>query len=396
MRLLFVVQRYGASVAGGAEQFCAQMATRMVDRGHSVDVLTTTARSYVDWANELERGSTVIEGVHVHRLPVARPRDNELFSALNARVLAGHRPMPLHLQHAWMSMQGPFVPDIAPWLTQHASAYDVAAFYTYLYYTTWAGLPAAASLVPTLLHPTAHDEPPIHLPLFDLMFRLPHGFGFLTPEEATFVRRRFRSHRTSAITGIGIDLDPQADGARFRERMGLEDRPYLVYVGRLDPHKGSTELFDYFRVYKERNPGPLALVAVGEPVVVPPEHPDVFLTGFVDDQTRRDAVDGALALVQPSYFESFSLVLVEAWAQRKPALVQGRSDVLVGQSRRSGGGLPYVGYAEFEAAVDVLSSDGDLRARMAAAGRRYVERHYRWENVLDRYELLLDRVVLAA
>jgi glycosyltransferase involved in cell wall biosynthesis len=220
--------------------------------------------------------------------------------------------------------------------------------------------------------------------------------GFLTPEEAEFVRRRFRSPRTSSVTGIGVDLDLAADGARFRERMGLDDRPYLVFVGRLDPHKGSVELFDYFRKYKERNPGPLALVAVGEPVVAPPEHPDVFLTGFVDDQTRRDAVEGALALVHPSYFESFSLVLVEAWAQRRPAIVQGRSDVLVGQSRRSGGGLPYTGYAEFEAAVDVLTQDGDLRVRMAEAGRGYVERSYQWANVLDRYESLLHRVGQAA
>jgi len=52
-----------------------------------------------------------------------------------------------------------------------------------------------------------------------------------------------------------------------------------------------------------------------------PPHPDIFMAGFVSDELRNSALAGALALVQPSYFESFSMVLAEAWAMRRPALV---------------------------------------------------------------------------
>jgi len=69
--------------------------------------------------------------------------------------------------------------------------------------------------------------------------------------------------------------------------------------------------------------------------------------------------------------------------------VQGHCDVLEGQCRRSGGGLPYRGFAEFEAAVDLLVEDGPLRDRLGAAGRRFVEERYRWDAVLDRYERLV-------
>ena len=166
----------------------------------------------------------------------------------------------------------------------------------------------------------------------------------------------------------------------------MGDRPYLLVVGRVDPHKGSQELYDFFVAYKQRHEGELALVVLGEQVTDLEPHPDVVLTGFVDDVARRGALAGAWAVVVPSYFESFSMVLSEAWAARKPVLVQGRSDVLTGQARRSGGGIPYTGFAEFEAAVEILAEDGGLGRSLGLAGRRYVEDRYDWEHVLDRYE----------
>ncbi|MGH9164159.1 MAG: glycosyltransferase family 4 protein [Acidimicrobiales bacterium] len=390
MRLLFVVQRYGRQVAGGAELCCRQFATRLARRGHDVDVLTTCALSYVDWANVLPPGVEQIDGVNVHRLAVRRPRNNELFGLLNARTVAGRKPVPLYLQVEWMRAQGPLVEGIAGWLEDRATGYDAVVFFTYLYYTTWAGLPAAAGRVPTILHPTAHDEPPLYLPLFDMVFRLPDAFGYLTEEEGDLVRRRFRVNRPSKVVGIGVELDAEGDAAAFRQAFGLGDRPYLVYVGRLDPHKGTDELYEFFAAYKRRNPGPLALVVVGEPVKVAPEHDDLVVTGFVDESVKRGAIEGALALVHPSYFESFSMVLTEAWAQRKPALVQGHCEVLAGQARRSGGALPYVGYAEFEAALDLLVGDPALQVELGRSGRRYVEQHYAWDHVLDGYEELLS------
>ena len=90
--------------------------------------------------------------------------------------------------------------------------------------------------------------------------------------------------------------------------------------------------------------------------------------GFLDEETKRSALAGCLALLQPSYFESFSIVLCEAWLQGRPALVQGRSEVLEGQARRSGGAIPYRGFVEFEAALDLLLADPGLADRMGAGG----------------------------
>jgi glycosyltransferase involved in cell wall biosynthesis len=392
MRILMVVQRYGREVAGGAEQLCRMYGPRLAARGHDVHVLTTCARSYVDWANFYPPGTEVMDGVTVTRLPVRRARDHDVFGVLQHRVMAGRKPVPWFLQQEWMRQQGPEVDGLAPWLEENVSSYDLAEFFTYLYYTTWAGLPVAARRVPTILHPNAHDEPPILLPLFDPVFRHARALGLLTVEELDLIRHRFRIRRPCSVLGVGVDLEPPGDEAAFRASLpGLGERPYLLYVGRVDPHKGSDELFDQFSAYQQRRRSPLALVFLGEPVKPVPAHPDVFVTGFVTDEVRWSALRGCLALAVPSYFESFSMVLTEAWSVSKPALVQGHCAVLDGQARRSGGAIPYRGYAELEAALDRLLADDAVAGELGQAGRRYVEGTYRWEDVLDRYERLLER-----
>ena len=192
----------------------------------------------------------------------------------------------------------------------------------------------------------------MRLSIFDEVFRMPNAFAFLTPEEAALVEQRFPGAPAGEVVGVGVDLAARGDADAFRRSAGLGDRPYLAYVGRIDPSKGAIELFDFFVEYKRRNPSDLALVFVGHPVVEVPERADVFVTGFVDEGVRNSAVAGALALVHPSYFESFSMVLTEAFAQSRPALVQSRCAVMTGHAQRSGAAIPYAGFAEFEVAVE--------------------------------------------
>jgi glycosyltransferase involved in cell wall biosynthesis len=387
VRLLVVVQRYGPNVIGGSESASREFATRLVALGNEVAVLTSCAESYADWANVFPAGDDLLDGVTVHRLPVAHVRDGRFHSPLLTRVaLARHRSGPLYVQREWMRAQGPYMTGLVPWLESRAGSFDVVVFFTYLYFTTWAGMAAAAGRAPIVFHPTAHDEPPLHLSLFDATFRLPSGFGFLTPEEEALVVRRFRVNRPSIVTGLGVDLERDgADDRDFRERFRLGDRPYIICVGRIDRNKGTYELLDFFTTYKRRNPGPVKLVVVGPAPATMNPHPDVVFTDTVDERDKWSAISGAHALVQPSYRESFSIVLAEAWAQRTPALVNGYCEVLEGQARRSGGALPYRGYAEFEAALEWLLADASLRASLGDAGRRYAERSFRWDAIMDRY-----------
>jgi glycosyltransferase involved in cell wall biosynthesis len=391
MRLLYVVQRYGETIAGGAEQHCREMAERMARRGHHVEVATTCAQSYIDWANAYEPGRSTVGGVVVNRFPVAAPRDNRRFNELNRRMVRGRGSRPMFLQREWMREQGPWSPDLVRWLEGRANRFDCVICFTYLYWTTWSALHALRGRVPLVLHPTVHDEPPLRLSLYDSEFRAPDAFALSAPEEIDLIRGRFHVDPPGEVVGIGVEVG-SADPARFRASYGLGNLPYLLYVGRIDEGKGALALVDFFVAYKDRHPADeLVLVLVGDDLIQIPERDDIVVTGFVDIQTRDDALSGALALAQPSFFESFSMILTEAFAFGRPALVQGRCEVLRGHALRSNAAIPYDSFAEFECALEMLRDDPALADAMGAAGRAYVEREYTWDVVLDRYEALLER-----
>jgi glycosyltransferase involved in cell wall biosynthesis len=303
---------------------------------------------------------------------------------------------PLTVQRDWLEMEGPHAPALPRWLRHRAGDYDVVVFITYLYWTAWAGLHAVAGTVPTILHPTAHDEPPLRYSVFNDVFHLPDAFAFLTREEEELVRSRFPGAPRGDVVGVGVDLDGVADASVFRTRWNMGDDPYLIYLGRVDPAKGAAELLDFFLAYKELNGGSLKLVFLGEALIDLPERDDIVVTGFVDSAERDSALAGALALAHPSYFESFSMALTEAFAQSRPALVQDRCAVMAGHAHRSGAAIPYAGFAEFEAAVMLLLERPELADEFGRRGRSYVEREYAWPIVLERYEQLLASTIASA
>jgi glycosyltransferase involved in cell wall biosynthesis len=391
MRLLYVVQRYGDDIVGGSEAACRQFAEALSNAGHSVEVITSCARSYVTWEDSYQEGTTNINGVLVHRLRVSEPRRPERFGPTD-QWLMSENSSPLRFEHErWARLMGPDVRGFRTWMIDNAHRFDAAIFMTYLYSTATIGIPAIAGRIPVVFQPTAHDEPPLRIPLFEATFRLADAFMFFTPEERTVVEDRFRIDPVGKVVGIGIEMNPSCSNpSEFRNQFGLENDPYLIYVGRLDPMKGVKQLCEFFVELKKQYPSSLKLVLAGDPMVELPEHEDIVITGFLEESMKHAAIRGSLALVQSSYFESFSIVLCEAWVQKRPALVQGASTVLRGQAMRSNGAIPYGGYAEFEQAVMILLNDPDLADEMGASGRAYVEQQYEWGNVVRNVESTLE------
>jgi glycosyltransferase involved in cell wall biosynthesis len=101
---------------------------------------------------------------------------------------------------------------------------------------------------------------------------------------------------------------------------------------------------------------------------------------------------GAEALVMPSYFESLSMVMIEAWALGVPVLANGRCDVLAGQCLRSNGGLFYASGREFEAMLDRLLDDPALAAELGENGRAFYAAHYEWPVIERAYGDMFERL----
>ena len=132
---------------------------------------------------------------------------------------------------------------------------------------------------------------------------------------------------------------------------------------------------------------------IGTPVLPVPAHPRIRHLGYVSDQDKYDVLAGAEALVMPSYFESLSMVMIEAWALGVPVLANGRCDVLAGQCLRSNGGLFYASGREFDAMLDRLLDDPALAGELGENGRAFYQAHYEWPVIERAYREMFDQLI---
>ena len=394
MKLAVVTPRYGREVAGGAETAARLLATRLATRpGFTVTVLTTCALDTTTWEDHYPSGATDVDGVRVHRFPVRRRRAAD-FDACTDLVVRRGRRVTEREQRAWIEKQGPVAPDLIEAIA-HCDG-DAISFHPFLYHPTVAGLPRVADRA--VLHPAAHDEPMLRLPLYRSVFGGAAGLAYWSEPERHLVERSFAvASKPAVVVGLGVDVG-EGSAAEARRVLDLDDRPYLLCLGRVDDGKGARLLAECFAHYKARRPGPLRLVFAGPVINAPTAHPDIVTVGAVTEAVKWGLLRGASALVSPSAFESFSIVLMEAWSVGTPALVNSRCAVTLDHARRSGGALAFASYAELEVELDRLApsptspASTALRAALGRAGQDYANAHYRWPEVIDRYATFLQAI----
>lgn len=391
MKLAFVTPRWAPEVRGGAETAAREAAERFAAwEGWEVEAFTSRALDHFTWANELPEGEATVNGVRVHRFTCQGVRfdDDPDFAA---RVIYRPRAATLDEAYRWVAMQGPTSPDLVDAVA--ASDADLVVFTPYLFAPTVQGVPRVGARA--LMAAAAHDEPLIRLPAYRETFRAAGGFVFYSAEERALIERLFQvGHRPGAVIGIGVE-DPGVPSGPELLPEPLRDAPYVVCLGRVEEGKGSRLLARYFEVYKDRRPGPIQLVFTGPTSQVERyTHPDVHLAGPVDDGVKWSILRHARAFVSPSPYESFSIVLMEAWLAGLPAIVNGRCAVTRGHVARSGGGFAFDDFASFEAGLDRLLGDDRLRDRLAANGRRYAATEFSWPAVIERYRSFLEGMLV--
>ncbi|RKH42119.1 glycosyltransferase family 4 protein [Corallococcus llansteffanensis] len=379
-RVALVVQRYG-EVTGGAESHAAQVAERLASHW-DLTVVTTCAKNHLTWENAFPPGEERVGRMKVLRFPVTRTRNIHAFNDLSRTVF--DRSNERLREEQWVAEQGPLSPGLLEHLASTQDAYDGYLFFTYLYAPTVLGLPLVADRA--MLVPTAHDEPPIRFGVYGDVFNRPRVLMCNTPEEIAMFGRFHPEHARARVVGVGVDALP-AVPARFRQKHGVHGR-YLLYVGRLEPGKGVPELLKFYRQLRARYADAPELVLAGE-AHMPLDGEGVRHVGRIDEQDKHDALAGALAVVVPSKFESLSLLTLEAFAHGTPVLVNGHSDVLVGQVERSGAGRVYRGLASF---IEGLREVGEARDALGHRGRTYAQRHT-WPQVVAAYREEMARIV---
>ncbi|WP_367343460.1 glycosyltransferase family 4 protein [Methanomethylovorans sp.] len=385
-KIAFVVQRYGLDVNGGAEYHCRLIAERMT-KYFDVEVLTTCAIDYMTWKNEYVAGAEDLNGLKIRRFPVDFPRDVSKFNKLSSTILGKKCTETEELE--WMKQQGPYSTQLFDYIDKNKKDYDYFIFFTYLYCTTFFGLPLVKDKA--ILVPTAHDEPPIYLSIFKSLFNIPQAIVYNTEEEKIFLNSKFKNECIlSDIVGVGIDIPRNINENDFITKYNFDN--FIIYVGRIDESKGCKKLLGYFLKFKNETRSETKLILLGNPVMKLPKHPDIVCLGFVSDQDKYNAIKASKMLIMPSRYESLSMVLLEAWHCKKPVLVNGQCEVLKGQCIRSNAGLWYENYEEFSACLDLLLADAHLRDRLGNGGRKFVDMNYNWEIIEKKYLDLIERI----
>jgi len=233
VRLAFVVQRYGTEVVGGAELHCRWVAEHVAKR-HQVEVLTTTATDYLSWQDVLPAGVSQVNGVTVHRFPVARERREDVFFPVANKVCFFEHSD--EEERRWLEEHGPVTPALVEHLRRHERDYDAIVFFSYRYWTTYFGMQVAPHK--SLLVPTAEHDRVLYLRLFREFFRLPAAVVFNTPEERELIERVTGNEGLPGeVVGTGIDRPAVVPVDEVAPRLDLLG-DYLVYVGRIEPEKG--------------------------------------------------------------------------------------------------------------------------------------------------------------
>ena len=389
MKLAIVVQRYGADINGGAELHARYIAEHLAAHAQVV-VLTTCARDYVTWHDDYPAGAQTVNGIPIQRFPVDRERDVKLFAARSERVFEQEHSYLDELK--WLDAEGPTSAALIRHIKENRPKVDYFFFFSYRYYHAYHGVRAAAGKA--VLVPTAERDHAIGLNIFQPIFRGVRALMYNSPEERRMIQTAARNGDVpGVVVGIGSEIPPRAQvqADRFRQKYGITGR-FALYVGRIDQNKGCKELFSYFLQALPALPKGLGLVLIGKEILPIPSHPRITHLGFLDDADKFDALAAADLLIMPSYYESLSMVALEAWALGKPVLANGNCEVLRGQCIRSRAGLYYDNQAEFVETLHAIADSRTLNAALGSNGRAFFNRHYSWPVIEQKYLDMLERL----
>lgn len=211
--------------------------------------------------------------------------------------------------------------------------------------------------------------------------------------------------------GVDIDLFQTADRATNRAKLGIDqDRPVILFVGRIDPIKGIDTLVDALELVHQQmstvqlvlvggdldergNPtGPLAVVR--DDVVRRGLEGAVRFDGSQPQDQLIDYYAAANVVAVPSRYESFGLVAVEAMACSRPVVASRAGGLAFTVEEGVNGYLSPVGDAEaFAAALLRVLEDPSHAETLGLNGRTTAER-FSWpvvaSQILHIYQRLAD------
>ena len=206
-----------------------------------------------------------------------------------------------------------------------------------------------------------------------------HEFGFSRPME---VLPYFLPGRPQGAETTGPVTSPHG-------------RPYFLFVGRLERIKGVHTIIPVFQRYPQAD---LLIVGDGTETEalksLAAGNPRVHFVGRVANEALRAYYEHALAAIVPSVgFETFGIVLIEAFQHRTPVIARriGPFPEIVEQS---GGGELFDSDEQLIAAMRRLQDQPERRRQLGDAGFRAAQDRWSEDVVVSQYLEIVNRAAL--
>ncbi len=406
MHAVFVLPRF-FPYRGGYENTILSFARSLVQSGHRATVYTTTANDleslWVPGYKTFPAGEIAVDGITIHRLPIC-------YNKLRRRATRFLGLVPFWRWKAQFWRPGFRIPGLEAVLQRSdADLFHIGP----LPYNTvmYAGLRAAELRgIPVVATPCTHlgedgnDKVSrfyIQPHLIAMLRRCDRVLCMTTTERQRLQELGVPSTRL-AVIGHGIEVETATGGDpdRIRQQHHI-DGPVVLHLGMKAFEKGSIALLEAMKLLWNRGlnawlvmAGP-SLSAFDEYLAANAKDCSrlVNLPPF-EDADKRDLLAAADIVAQPSRVESLGLVVLEAWANGKPAIA---ADIAVSRElmNSTGGGLlvPFGNSERLADAVEKLLADPGLRTLMGSRGQKKALAEYQSGNVFRRNAEEFERVV---
>ncbi|MCB9228312.1 MAG: glycosyltransferase, partial [Deltaproteobacteria bacterium] len=342
--------------------------------------------------------------IRIRRYRVSFPRSRILFGLVHRLVtpflLRSFSFCPLWLRKIlrygqsraewlWLILQGPYVPSLIRDLHLNQHLYRKIYFFTWLYYPSRAGILGLEHK--SVLIPTAHDEKPFWFPSVPDFFKSVSAILVNSPAEKRLIRSLPGCQQLlcrQAGVGPGEAFLQQADDFPSPEHL---PEKYLCFLGRLTGGKGLHTLCEYFIRYLESSgEDELFLVLAGfrDKNLKLPVHSHILVMPPVSESEKLSLLRGCLAVVNPSHYESLSLLIMEALLLRKPAIVNGANPVLADYAKQHRSVQSFHDPDSFQDSLQFFRSAEwlDQSEHLLTLARKWVLSEYSWDKILNVFD----------
>jgi glycosyltransferase involved in cell wall biosynthesis len=378
---------------GGDGIYLGRLCRELTRQGHEVDVIHC-ADSFHLFKEQVEPGAeAVAEGVHVHRLEsrwrgwaptLAHQIGRPLLQGRAIAEILGSKPFDVIHYHN-ISLFGPGVLELPV-------PGDAVRLYTA--HDHWLVCPLSVLWKngkqvcdrPTCLTCTLRSGRPPQLWRYGRLLEraIRRVDKFISPTKFCSDMHRERGFQPP-MEVLNYFLPAPEEPSR-EESARPQERPYFLFIGRLEKYKGVQDLIEAFR-----GPGDYDLLIGG--------------AGSYEEELRR-AADGverarfigwvnqqdvgrlyahAVATLTPSVtYETFGIVVIESYARGTPVIARalGPLPELIEEAQ---GGMLFESVAELRQAMEHLYGDRELRDRLGRQARQAFERRWTPQPHLDRY-----------